>query len=94
MVDLGDLREGIWPTDLMEICREVIDLKGVRIAGIGTNLTCFGGVLPSRKNMKELVGYAEQIEVNFHIKLDIISGGNSSSLPSFRKGVCQAESTI
>ena len=68
MVDLGDLREGIWPTDLMEICREVIELNGVRIAGIGTNLTCFGGVLPSRKNMNELVGYAEQIEKTFHIE--------------------------
>ncbi len=86
MVDLGDLREGIWPTDLMEICREVIELNGVRIAGIGTNLTCFGGVLPSRKNMNELVGYAEQIEKTFHIKLDIISGGNSSSLPLLLEG--------
>ena len=86
MVDLGDLREGIWPTDLLEICREVINLKGVRIAGIGTNLTCFGGVLPSRKNMKELVDYAEQIEKAFTIKLDIISGGNSSSLPLLQEG--------
>lgn len=86
MVDLGDLREGIWPSDLMDVTREVIDLKGVRIAGIGTNLTCFGGVLPSRKNMSELVGYAEQIEKTFGFELEIISGGNSSSLPLLMEG--------
>lgn len=86
MVDLGDLREGIWPSDLMEVAREVIDLKGVKISGIGTNLTCFGGVLPSRKNMNELVSYAEQIEERFGLNLDIISGGNSSSLPLLMEG--------
>jgi len=86
MVDLGDLREGIWPSDLMDITREVIDLKGVKIAGIGTNLTCFGGVLPSRKNMSELVDYAGKIEDTFGLNLEIISGGNSSSLPLLMEG--------
>lgn len=81
MVDLGDLREGIWPSELMEISREVINLEGVQIVGIGTNLTCFGGVLPSPENMGRLVEYAEQIEKAFSIQLEIISGGNSSSLP-------------
>ena len=86
MVDLGDLREGIWPSDLLEITREAVDLKGIKIAGIGTNLTCFGGVLPSRKNMNELVGYAEKIEETFGLNLEIISGGNSSSLPLLMEG--------
>jgi len=86
MVDLGDLREGIWPSDLMDICREVVELKGVQIAGIGTNLTCFGGVLPSRRNMSDLVGYAEKIEESFGIDMEIISGGNSSSLPLLMEG--------
>lgn len=86
MVDLGDLREGIWPTDLIEISREVVDLPGVKIAGIGTNLTCFGGVLPTRKNMGELVAYAEKIEKTFNLDLEIISGGNSSALPLLMAG--------
>ncbi|MBF9015814.1 MULTISPECIES: alanine racemase [unclassified Oceanispirochaeta] len=86
MVDLGDLREGIWPSDLMEICREVVKLRGVKIAGIGTNLTCFGGVLPSRKNMTQLVTYAQQIEERFGLEMEIISGGNSSSLPLLMEG--------
>lgn len=86
MVDLGDLREGIWPSDLMTITEGVMELEGVRIVGVGTNLTCFGGVLPSRRNMGELVGYAERIEKAFGIDLEIISGGNSSSLPLLAEG--------
>ncbi|MCP4296607.1 MAG: alanine/ornithine racemase family PLP-dependent enzyme, partial [Proteobacteria bacterium] len=86
MIDLGDLREGIWPSDLIDIAGEVVNLKGVKIAGVGTNLTCFGGVLPSRKNMNELVGYAGKIEDTFGIDLEIISGGNSSSLPLLMEG--------
>jgi len=86
MVDLGDLREGIWPSDLLDITREVVDLPGVEMVGLGTNLTCFGGVLPSRKNMSELVGYAEKIESTFNLQLKIISGGNSSSLPLLMEG--------
>ncbi len=86
MVDLGDLREGIWPSDLMEITREVVALDGVRVVGIGTNLTCFGGVLPSRKNMGALVDYADRIEQSFGMALEIVSGGNSSSLPLLAEG--------
>ncbi len=47
MVDLGALREGIWPDDLIPFVRETLKLSGVRIAGLGTNLTCFGGVVRS-----------------------------------------------
>ena len=48
MVDLGDLREGIWPSDLLPTVEQVLELKGVRIAGIGTNLGCFGAIMPTR----------------------------------------------
>ena len=86
MVDLGDLREGIWPTELMDVVRETISLPGIRISGIGTNLTCFGGILPDKQNMKELAGYADRIEKSFPLKLDYVSGGNSSALLLIRDG--------
>jgi predicted amino acid racemase/arginase family enzyme len=80
MVDLGDLREGIWPDDLLPMVREVVELPGIRIAGLGTNLSCYGGVKPSQKNMNQLVDHAHRIETAFGIKLRYISGGNSSAL--------------
>jgi predicted amino acid racemase len=75
MVDLGDLREGIWPEDLMSTVARVRELEGVRIAGIGTNLTCYGGVIPTEKNLGRLVDYAKRIEDRFGFRIETISGG-------------------
>jgi len=86
MLDLGDLREGIWPDDLMPMAREIIDLPGVRIVGIGTNLTCYGGVIPTWENMGALAEYARSLKARFSVKLSYISGGNSSSLSLLASG--------
>jgi predicted amino acid racemase/arginase family enzyme len=86
MVDLGDLREGVWPDDLLPMVREVVELPGIRIAGLGTNLSCYGGVVPSETNMNQLVEYARQIESGFGIRLRYISGGNSSALNLIASG--------
>jgi arginase family enzyme len=66
--------------------REVVELPGIRIAGLGTNLSCYGGVVPSEKNMNTLVDHARRIEAAFGIKLRYISGGNSSSLQLIASG--------
>lgn len=86
MIDLGDLREGIWPDDLIPTVDEVISLSGVRIVGIGTNLSCYGGVIPTEENMGALVDYADEIEKRFSIELQYISGGNSSALTLINEG--------
>lgn len=80
MVDLGDLREGVWVDDVNSIVKEILKLKGIKLKGIGTNLTCYGGVLPNKENLGQLAGIADEIKNEFNIELDIISGGNSSSL--------------
>jgi predicted amino acid racemase len=67
MADLGDLREGVWPDDLLPMVREVVELPGIRIAGLGKNLSCHGGVKLSGKNMNQLVEYAHRIETVFGI---------------------------
>jgi predicted amino acid racemase len=86
MVDLGDLREGVWPDDLMPLMREVVGLPGIRVVGLGTNLSCYGGVMPSEDNMRQLVDYAEGIERTCGVHLQYISGGNSSALPLIAAG--------
>ena len=81
MIDVGDLREGILPEDAPCVAEQISELSGVKLAGIGTNLTCYGGIRPTEKNMGILADCAERIEKRLGNKLDIISGGNSSSLP-------------
>ncbi|MGI6358970.1 MAG: alanine/ornithine racemase family PLP-dependent enzyme [Bacillota bacterium] len=86
MVDLGDLREGVWPEDLPHLARQAMLLPGIEPLGIGTNLTCFGGVIPSAKSLGELVALAQDLEARGIMQSAIISGGNSSSWHLLEQG--------
>lgn len=88
MADLGDLREGFFELEeLVDVAVYIEDkMDFVRLAGIGTNLGCYGSVMPTRDKMEQLVEYAEAVEKAIGRKLDIISGGATSSLmPVFDK---------
>ncbi|MFP4083105.1 MAG: alanine/ornithine racemase family PLP-dependent enzyme [Candidatus Aminicenantes bacterium] len=79
MVELGDLREGIMPSDMENTVQEIKDLKGIKFSGIGTNLACFGGVKPDEEKMNQLSSIAQSIEDKFNLSLDFISGGNTAN---------------
>ncbi|MBO5995208.1 MAG: alanine racemase [Firmicutes bacterium] len=82
MVEVGDLREGYWDRD--ELLRDALmterELKGLHLEGVGMNVGCYGSVLPSFENMQYLVDCAEMIEEAIGRRLDVISGGGTSSL--------------
>jgi ornithine racemase len=81
MFDLGDLREGIYyNSPYINIVEQVLRLEYIELKGIGTNLTCFGGVVPTQDTLLKLIQIKNQIESHFNIELDIVSGGNSSSI--------------
>ncbi len=80
MVDLGDLREGVLPEDLNPLVEEVLSLEGIKLVGLGVNLTCYGGVMPDEVNLGKLASLAKGIEQQYGCELTWISGGNSSSL--------------
>lgn len=86
MVDLGDLREGIWPDDFIPFLRRVKDLPHLHFDGIGVNLTCYGGIIPTPENLGKLVALAKEAEEVLHYPLPIVSGGNSSSLLLLQSG--------
>ncbi len=86
MVDLGDLREGIWPDDLVTAVREVERIDGVRLVGLGTTLGCYGGVVPTIANMTRLASCAQEVETVLRRRLRYVSGGNSGSLPLMLEG--------
>ncbi len=79
MTDLGDLREGILPENLMAAVDHIMGLDHIILHGLGVNLTCYGGVIPSEENLGQLVALAAKIEEAYKITLKVISGGNSSS---------------
>ena len=80
MVDLGDLREGILIDDVVSIVSKIVKLDNIKLIGIGTNVTCYGGVIPDSENLGKLIKLKLEIEKAFNLSLPVISGGNSSSL--------------
>ena len=83
MVDLGDLREGFFYKDELIDTTLYIEnnLEYVKLYGIGTNLSCYGSIKPSQENLSYLCEIAEEIEEKIGRKLDIVSGGSTTSLP-------------
>lgn len=92
MTDLGDLREGFWDKkELVDVCERVErDLPHVQLAGIGVNLTCYGSTKPTPEKMNELVGLARQVEQCIGRKLEIVSGGATSSFTLVHWGTMPA----
>jgi predicted amino acid racemase len=80
MVEMGDRREGVMPEDALEAARATQALPGIDLEGIGTNLVCIGGVLPTVKNTQKLVDVAKSIERALGMRFRVISGGNTYSL--------------
>lgn len=80
MVDVGDLREGVLEEDVASVVKEILKLENIKLVGLGTNVTCYGGVLPDKDNLGKLIKLKNDIKDLFNIELPIISGGNSSSL--------------
>ena len=92
MTDLGDLREGFWDKkELVDVCERVErELPHVHLAGIGVNLTCYGSTKPTPEKMNELVGLARRVEQRIGRKLEIVSGGATSSFTLVHWGTMPA----
>jgi len=83
MVELGDLREGIMPSDLEDTVRAAIEMDGIELVGIGTNLACLGGIKPDEEKMGYLSSIARDVEEKFGLTLEFVSGGNSANYSWF-----------
>ncbi|WGS64941.1 alanine racemase [Marinitoga aeolica] len=83
MIDVGDLREGIFFENYNEIyntVKNVIKLKNIKLKGLGTNFSCFGGVIPSEEKYNILINIKNRLEKDLNIKIKEISGGSSGTL--------------
>ena len=92
MLDLGDLREGFWSREeLVDAALEVeYRLDHLELAGIGTNLGCYGSVAATPEKLRELVSAAEAVERAIGRELQYISGGASTSVHMVLDGTLPA----
>ncbi|MGC1306260.1 MAG: alanine/ornithine racemase family PLP-dependent enzyme [Phormidesmis sp.] len=79
MVELGDLREGVLPCDLVTFVRKTLMLSHIKVTGIGCNLACYGGVKPNHRNMRMLSELVNIVQSELGIRLKVVSGGNSAN---------------
>lgn len=88
MADLGDLREGFWDKDELVQTALMVEneLHNLSLAGVGTNLGCYGSVAATPEKLNELVLLAEVIEEKIGRELEFISGGATSTLPRILEG--------
>jgi len=81
MVDVGDRREGLMPGDVLDAAREVLDLKGACLHGLGMNVGCASGVQPTPSNMGLLASLARDVQDRLGYPVPLVSGGSSLAIP-------------
>lgn len=84
--ELGDLREGCNKEELYGLIKETKKLENIKVLGISANLSCYGGVIPTKENMAELKKLAEDIEKDLDFKIEILSAPNTSAIPMIKNG--------
>ena len=81
MIELGDLREGIMGDHLIEFYESIFHLPNIKVVGIGSNLNCLHGVMPSQDKYVILSLYKQLIDTKFGKTIPWISGGTSVVIP-------------
>jgi predicted amino acid racemase len=81
MVETGDLREGVMGDHLVEFYAQVFELPHIEIIGLGTNLNCLNGIMPSADKLIQLSLYKQIIELKFNKEIPWVSAGTSVTLP-------------
>lgn len=91
MVDVGDLREGVFDREeLEEMIPQILACPGVELVGLGTNVGCYGSVLPSVENTGVLVELRDRLNGAFGLDLRTISGGSTCTLGLLEQGLLPA----
>jgi predicted amino acid racemase len=91
MADVGDLREGLWPDEMEAMGKTLASCRRVRCMGVGTNIGCFGGVLPTPENMNLLVECRDRLAAGLGGPVEVVSGGATSSLELVDNGLMPRE---
>ncbi len=85
MIELGDLREGVMPENVIAFYKEVFELSNIEVIGLGANFNCLNGILPSKDKLIQLSLYKELINAKFDTNIKWVSAGSSITLPLLKK---------
>ncbi|MCS4436510.1 alanine/ornithine racemase family PLP-dependent enzyme [Aquiflexum gelatinilyticum] len=84
MVETGDLREGVIGDHIVDFYEQIFELPNIEIIGLGTNLNCLNGVMPSSDKLIQLSLYKQIIELKFNKRIPWVSAGTSVTIPMIK----------
>jgi len=87
MIEMGDLREGVLGENVIDFYERIFKLPNIEVIGLGTNLNCLHGVMPSQDKLIQLSLYEQVIEAKFNRKIPWVSGGTSVTIPLLLKNM-------
>lgn len=85
MVDVGDLREGMWPDSVAAFVEDVRAMRHLDLMGIGASLTCYGAIVPDASNLGILGRLADETALQLGRSISV-SGGSSTSIAPVMAG--------
>jgi len=91
MVELGELREGVLPGALLSFFRSSQRLDHIDIVGIGANIGCLSGTVPTIEQLSPLDLYRRLLELEFQAHLPLLSAGSSVVLSALLQGNVPSE---
>ncbi|MBF0367806.1 MAG: alanine racemase, partial [Oligoflexia bacterium] len=89
MVDMGDLREGIWFESYAEIVaaiKEILRWPWLQLYGLGTNFSCYGTIILTKEHLDLFVDLALKLERDLELRFKYLSGGNCTSYHLMHNG--------
>jgi ornithine racemase len=89
MVDIGDLREGVVPEEVVRTVRSILEMRSPSITlwGLGATLGCCSGTLPDEQNLGLLQELLIETEQRTGTPLKTLSLGGSVVIPWLEKGL-------
>jgi predicted amino acid racemase len=90
MVENGDRREGVMFDRVEPLCRLVLDLPGLELAGLATSLNCLCGVMPSVENQQRFADLAAATETRLGVTFRFVSAGHTNNVRFVLEGTMPA----
>lgn len=90
MIDLGDLREGVWYEryeEILHLINIIEHLDNIYLYGIGSNFNCYGTVLPTVINGEMLLEIKAKLEKDTQRIIPLTSAGNCTSFHLIDKNI-------
>jgi predicted amino acid racemase len=86
VVEVGELREGVLPSALLAFARRAVSLPNIQTLGVGANIGCLSGTVPTIEQLSPLPLYRKLLELEFGLPVPLVSAGSSVVLSALLQG--------